>query len=298
MKRVIVAAAALLVLAGCDVGGKQAALDARIQELTQQRDKEAGVVQHLDEYKANAVRLHEDIAKLGVWLPDTDAKTILLATSGAAGRCATVSYRKEFDITPVVTLSGSGFPEEAVACLDHFASSQKNMVLRRLTVGDHEWTAEIVLRGWGDDAIERPEPTVPPPSAFELPGTRAKREQIAKLEQQIAEYDRLIGDGAVKSYEHDSATLQRGLDLVAKEPDRLLHAQSFWNAGWAGVDAPLASGTLEFGYDGKAKLHGPLRKGVDAAKLAEIASKRHLEVELIDDSGATLTGTYTPPKGF
>ena len=288
MRRICIAVAALS-LAGC--GSTNAALDARIEQLTVMRDRDAGMAEHLDEYQGKLARLDGDLAKLGAWDPDADPTEVLLAASGAAGRCASAGFRKE-GATPVVTLTGTGSPEEAVACLDRFASSQPAMVLRSLSIGDHEWTAEIVLRA-GTPVADglAPKPT-PPPGALELPATRHRRIVIAKLEQEIAEYERLLGP--LRDYGRHAARLQSVLDAVASESDRLRNARAFWNAGWAGAEAPLASGTLAFDGGGHAKLQGPLRTGVGAAKLADVASRRHLEISALDGSSATLTGTFVP----
>ena len=148
------------------------------------------------------------------------------------------------------------------------------MVLRSLRMGEHDWTAEIVLRGAPDDASAQP---TPPPGGFELGRTTALRQQIAQLRSQIAEYDRILGDPAGR---HIAA-------CAGAEADRLQTAQRAWDAGWSGPGAPLASGSMRF-ENGAARLDGPLAPGVDAAALATIASSRHLDIASVDASSASL----------
>ena len=82
----------LLILPACN-GPQDKQLDARIARLTTERDRAAAIAAHLDEYRAEVVRLEADLGRTGEVEPVTDPAPTLKKMEANAGG-ASVGYQQ------------------------------------------------------------------------------------------------------------------------------------------------------------------------------------------------------------
>jgi hypothetical protein len=259
----------------------RARLDVLVAERTKVRDKDQAIAEHLEEYKKEVLRLQEDQARVGEGFDPAADPAKLLPRLETAAKGAHVSYARE---GAKITIEGRGGAVGALAALNAVGRTVGlGFVVERVTIGADEWSAALAMEAAGGGTSSPAlTPDVPTPLCFA--GCAERHGRIAKLDREIAELERLIGD--VKIYEAGKGLLMRELDALHGDTRRLPHLLKAANRTFAEPGAIFRTGTLT-PANADVVVDGELAKGVDEVELAKRAGG--LDIVRVAGGRATLS---------
>lgn len=213
MTRRLSLVALALLLAAC--GTREiAALETEVERLRADRDKLAKVAENLDEYRDEASRLKEDLARTVEMGSDLDHGKRVERLAAVPGLTRKIASSGGTDF--------SGTSPESFALARRQAGS---IAVERLAVdASGSWTLTVpsydptAYEGsYQQHGVHIP-PPIPEPGRFAGRRSRALRIEIETLQKEVAELERLVGD--VSDFEKKKRELTVRLEIL-KTPSRL-----------------------------------------------------------------------------
>lgn len=237
---------------------ENAALQREVDRLRAERDKNAMIAEHLDEYKTEVARLQEDLRR-------TEEMGALLAHDKRVERAASVP-----GVVQIRTSGGawelSGSPG---VTFDAVQSQAGTLAVDQITFNATGWKIKVPdydHQGSLDTAyaVQIPPPT-PAPGRYQSTRTKRLRGEIDSLNTEIAELERLIGH--VKQFETKKAELTSYLNFL-DTPSRLSAQSQLASRLFLDDGAPCVSGSLTLTRESVRLFCAPRGKDHDAGASA------------------------------